>query len=88
MAFVNKLGQSISFECSELIDDLKEDISRFGGDLVVEVVTEEREDVTIYKDYTCNDDKNAACELAETEKTKKLTASALLILYEQQNSIL
>lgn len=32
MAFINKNGQSISFECSELIEELKDDISEFGGD--------------------------------------------------------
>lgn len=31
MAFINKNGQSISFECSELIEELKDDISEFGG---------------------------------------------------------
>lgn len=29
MAFTNKRGENISFECSELIDELKSDIEEF-----------------------------------------------------------
>lgn len=89
MAFANNLGQSISFDCSELIEELKEDISEFGGDMIVEVVTEEREGATIYKDYNfISDDESTAFKLSETEKLQRMTATALLLLYEQKNSIL
>lgn len=30
MAFINKNGESVSFECSELIGELKRDIAEFG----------------------------------------------------------
>lgn len=89
MAFVNKFGQSVSFDCSELIEELKADIDEFGGDKVLEVVTEEREDVVIYKDYNfIGDDKGVSSKLSKNEKLQKMTASALLLLYEQENSIL
>ncbi len=89
MAFVNKFGQSVSFDCSELIEELKADIDEFGGDKVLEVVTEEREDVVIYKDYNfIEDDKGVSSKLSKNEKLQKMTASALLLLYEQENSIL
>lgn len=89
MAFINNKGQSIGFECSELIEELKEDISEFGGDMIVQVVTEEREGVIIYKDYNfISDDESTAFKLSETEKLQRMTASALLLLYEQENSIL
>lgn len=89
MPFRNALGQAISFDCSELIEELKEDIDEFGGDILVEVVTEERKGVTIYKDYNFIDnDKSTAFKLSETEGVQKMTASALLLLYEQENSIL
>lgn len=90
MAFINNLGQSISFDCSELIEELKADIVEFGGDMLVEVVTEQREGVTIYKDYNFIDDSDTehAFKLSENEKLQKMTASALLLLYEQENSIL
>lgn len=89
MAFRNTLGQAISFDCSELIEELKEDISEFGGDMIVEVVTEEREGVTIYKDYNfVDDDESTDFKLSKTEKLQRMTASDLLLLYEQENSIL
>ncbi len=88
MAFINDLGQSISFDCSELIEELKEDIAEFGGDMLVEVVTEEREGVTIYKDYNfVDDDEKTAFKLSKNEKLQRMTASGLLLLYEQENSI-
>ena len=34
MAFVNPQGIKISFECSELIEELKTDIAEFGGDKI------------------------------------------------------
>jgi len=72
MAFVNNLGQSVSFECSDLIEELKEDIAEFGGDLIVEVITEEKEGVTIYKDYNfIDDDQSASFKLSDNEKVPK-----------------
>lgn len=89
MAFINDLGQSISFGCSDLIKELKADIDEFGGDMLVEVVAEEREGVTIYKDYNFIDnDESTAFKLSKTEKLQRMTAATLLLLYEQENSIL
>lgn len=88
MAFRNDLGQDISFDCSELIEELREDIVEFGGDKILEVVTEEREGVTIYKDYNfINDDESTVFKLSGMERMQKMTASALLLLYEQENGI-
>jgi hypothetical protein len=42
MAFLNKGGKRISYECGDLIEELRGDIEEFGGDLIIEVVTEER----------------------------------------------
>lgn len=89
MAFVNAEGQLISFDCSSLIDELKYDILEFGGDMLLEVVTEKRSGVTIYKDYNFIDnDKSTAFDLSENENLEKMTASALLLLYEQENSLI
>lgn len=89
MAFTNDLGQSISYNCSSLIMELKADIAEFGGDLIVEVVAEQRQGVTIYKDYNfIEDDQNTSLNLSKNERLQKITASALLILYEQENSII
>ena len=38
MAFVNSEGLSVSFECTDLIKELKQDIAEFGNNLMVEVI--------------------------------------------------
>lgn len=89
MAFINKYGQKISCDCGDLlIEELKQDISEFGGDLIVEVVTEERKGVTLYKDYNFIDDEETDFVLNDNEKLERMTASALLVLYEKENKIL
>lgn len=89
MAFTNKYGQKISYDCQELIKELKEDIVEFGGDIIIEVVTEEREGVTLYKDYNFIDDNEETdFVLNDNEKLERITASALLVLYEKENEIL
>ena len=85
----NKKSDSDGVEQNDLIEELKDDIAELGGNILVEVVTEEREGVTIYKDYNFIDnDESTAFKLSETEKLQRMTASALLLLYEQENSIL
>lgn len=70
MAFINKNGQSISFECSELIEELKDDISEFGDDRIVAVWCREYQGVTIYTNYDfITEDK----PLQKTELQKKWT---------------
>lgn len=89
MAFRNALGKAISFDCSELVEELKADIVEFGGDMIVEVVTEEKEGVTIYKDYNfIDDEEKSVFVLKKSERVQQMTASALLVLYEQENKIL
>lgn len=56
MAFLNENNRRISYDCGDLIEELREDIAEFGGDLIVEVVTEAREGVLLYKDYNFIDD--------------------------------
>lgn len=88
MAFKNAYGQSISYYCKELIEELKQDIAEFGSNLILEVVTEQREGATIYKDYNfIDDDKETDFKLSENEKMQQMTAAALLTLYEIQNDI-
>ena len=89
MAFTNKYGQKISYDCQELIEELKQDITEFGSEMLVDVVTEEREGVTLYKDYNfIDDDVETDFILNENEKLQRMTASALLVLYEKENKIL
>ena len=86
MAFTNAEGKQISFECSDLIAELTEDIEEFGGETQVEVVAEERDGVTVYKDYWFADDDKPS--LKSTEKIVRMTASALLELYKVENAII
>lgn len=88
MAFINKYGVKVSYNCQELINELQEDIEEFGGDLLLDVVTEVKEGVTIYKDYNFIDGDNATkFILSDNEELQRMTASALLLLYQKENSI-
>ena len=37
MAFINSNGERISYDCSDLIEELSDDIEEFGGDIIVNV---------------------------------------------------
>ena len=90
MAFVNKNGKKISYECSELISELKQDILEFGGDKIVAVWCKEYEGVTLYTNYDFIDEEMPldASELQDGEYINRMSMSALLILMEQQNEII
>lgn len=47
MAFVNANGERISYECSDLIKELKKDIAEFGGDKIVAVWGKKYDSVVI-----------------------------------------
>lgn len=90
MAFINADGKSISFECSGLIEELKADISEFGGDKIVAVWCKEYEGVIIYTNYDFIETEEPIREsgLKDGEFLKQMTMSALLIILKKQNSIL
>lgn len=90
MAFINPQGVKISFECSDLIKELKADIAEFGGDTVVAVWCKDNSGVTIYTNYDFIDEDQPITEkeLDKDEYIQKMTMSALLILLEKQNEIL
>ena len=90
MAFTNSDGINISYECSELIEELKEDIAEFGGDTIVAVWCMDSSGVTIYTNYDFIDEEEPITEneLEKDEYLQKMTMSALLILLEKQNEIL
>ena len=90
MAFINSDGINISYECSELIEELKEDIAEFGSDTIVAVWCMNSSGVTIYTNYDFIEEEEpiAETELKENEYLQKMTMSALLILLEKQNEII
>lgn len=92
MAFVNKDGLKVSFFCDDLIAELQEDIDVFGGHMLVDVITQQTHGVTIYNDYfPCVQGEpleRDTIELNEGESWAKMSATALLMLYEKQNAII
>lgn len=90
MAFVNAKGRKISYECTDLIEELKQDIIEFGGDTIIAVWCKEYDGVIIYTNYDFIEEKMPLekSELKDGEFIKKMTMSALLIVLEKQNEIL
>jgi hypothetical protein len=79
---------SVSFECTELIKELRRDIADFGENLIVEVIATQLHGITIYKDYNfISDDENTKFELKQNEKLVKMPAIELLKLYEKENRL-
>lgn len=89
MAFINPNGIKISFECSELIEELKEDIAEFGGDTIVAVWCKNNSGITLYTNYDFIDEEEPIkkTQLKNDEYIQKMTMSALLMLLEKQNKI-
>lgn len=89
MAFMNKAGIKISYDCRELIDELKQDIAEFGSHLILDVVVQDVEGVTIYKDYNfIENDPTTEFTLEPGERVVKMTAATLLMMYEKENELL
>lgn len=90
MAIVTREGKLISYECSELIEELKEDIKEFGSDKIVAVWCKYIDDVKVYTNYdfiTEGEPVNKT-EVKDDEIMTTMSMSALLILLERQNSII
>ena len=87
MALINQNDTHVSYESSELIADLKQDILEFGNNHIVAVWYKEIEGVTIYTNYDFIDEDSPIdqSELQEGEKIKPMTMGALLVALEQQN---
>lgn len=90
MAFLNKDGEKISYECSDLIRELQDDIEEFGGDRIVAVWCKDKMGVTLFTNYDFIDteDPIKKSELLPGEYIRKMTMSTLMILLEKQNEIL
>lgn len=89
MAFMNKAGIKISYDCQSLIDELKQDIEEFGSHLILDVVVQDVEGVTIYKDYNfIENDPATEFKLELEERLVKMTAATLLMMYEKENELL
>lgn len=89
MAFVNSDGRRISFECSALIDELKQDIAIMGKDKIVAVWCKTYMNVTLYTNYDFINDEDPISknELKDGEYILEMTMGALLPLLEKQNAV-
>lgn len=96
MAIINATGMAISYECSDLIEELELDIAEFGNDLVVEVVVQEYCGVLIHKDYNFRqsdldpedlNDSSHCFDLHPGEFLKEIPAVDLLEIYRQQDEV-
>lgn len=78
------------FNNANLIKELKEDITEFGGDTVVAVWCKDNSGVTLYVNYDFINEEQPITEkeVDKDEYIQKMTMSALLILLEKQNEIL
>lgn len=73
----------VSFECTELIKELKQDIEEFGDSLELYVITEQVAGVTIYKDYDFEKP-----QIKDPESVQRISAADLLKKYESQNRLI
>ena len=89
MGFISE-GIGISFESSELIEELKADIYEFGANTIVAVWCKDYLGTTIYTNYDFIDDERPITEneLKDREYIRKMKMSTLLVLLEKQNEIL
>ena len=81
MAFVNAKGRKISYECTDLIEELKQDIIEFGGDTIIAVWCKDNSGVTVYTNYDFIDDEDPITESEiedDDEYIQKMSMSALL----------
>lgn len=92
MAFRTPGGIAVSYDCEDLIRELTRDILEFGKDLEVEVVTDSRNGVKIYKDYNFirhgDEPDGFEFDLLPYESMERIKAMDLLKLYEEENEIL
>lgn len=90
MAFVNKNEGYISYECSELIEELTQDIVEFGSSKIVAVWCKDIQGTTVYTnyDYITENQPIDESELEQGEYLKEMTMGALLTALEVQNAML
>lgn len=89
MSLMNGEGKRISYECSELIEELKEDIMEFGGEEIVAVWCKKYGDVIVYTNYDFIEEEIPLndTEIKDGEFLKMMTMNGLLVALEQQNSV-
>ena len=85
MAIIGKSGELLSCDSSELIEELELDIMEYGEHLIVDAIVKKINDVYFFIDY---DFVPIKMKLKKGEKVVRMTASALMLILQQQNSII
>lgn len=87
MAFVNSLGKKVSYDCSQLIASLKDDIKEYGEDIGVKVIVSESNGVILYKEYSLLGNEQSGVKAIAGEMQLIISAAALLSIYEKEDSV-
>lgn len=84
MAFINSNGKRISYKCGELIEELKQDILKYGGETTVYVWCKEMNGVEVYVNYDLinKEEPLDKLEIEEGETVKYIAMFTLLDLLE------
>ena len=84
MAITGKSMEQISYDCEDLIESLKLDISEYGKSCRVYAISEMMHGVEIYTGYEYTD----RIQLKQGQKYTLMSASQLIDILQKQNSIL
>ena len=84
MAITGKSMERISYDCEDLIESLKLDISEYGKSCRVYAISEMMQGVEIYTGYEYTD----RIQLKQGQKYTLMSASQLMDILQKQNSIL
>lgn len=87
MGFINEDGLNVSYDASELIEDLKRDIAEFGGNTIVAVWCKKAKGVEIYTNYDFidKDDPISTTEIEDDEYLKQMTMTNISVAGAMQN---
>ena len=87
MAFLGKSGKRISMDCSELLEELREDIAEFGPSEKVMVWCKKTDGVELYTNYDFKGTEKPIkmSELKKGEYFRTMTMGELLPLLEKEN---
>ena len=84
MAITGKSMEQISYDCEDLIESLKLDISEYGKSCRVYAISEMMQGVEIYTGYEYTD----RIQLKRGQKYTLMSAGQLMDILQKQNSIL
>lgn len=87
MAILNDMGQQVSFECTDLIQDVREDILHLRRAKKVSVACRVNAGVKIVFDYALDKDEEKRIQLADDEWMEAMTLGQLLAYAIRQNRL-